>query len=691
MYRDKTIQIKKLKHLKERTDNELNIRLNEHWFVNKTDKVIPTNIQGILSLGPKHSLPNTTTTFPLFKFIAEGEECIRTVMDREEQEVSRVRLVSLIDNHLHTYKLNQRDKAILDTVGQTRKFLRENDDILILSADKGGKTVAMDKYEYKAKMGNILGDICTYGRMKRDPTSSLQAKNNRLVEKLFNRNIIDVTWKNKLLNKVTMAPRIYGLPKIHKDGTPLRPICSSINSPAFGLCKYLIDILKNLTRESKYNVKDAVDFKSKIRNLNIADDELLVSFDVISLFPSIPINLALKTIKDKWEILEKFTTIPQELFMEILTFCIKETRYFKYDDRLYEQKKGMPMGSPASPVIADVIMEVLLDTSLEKMKKRPKILTKYVDDLFGIVKREEIDNTLTILNSFHRQIQFTMEEETNNRLPYLDSVVIRQGHLLKLDWYQKPTASGRIINFNSKHPRRTIINTATNFIKRVLQISDDQFHDENKNKIRKVLDMNDFPRGTVEELMRRASHTRPRIDTDKPQTIYKPMTYLPGLSERLKHSNIYDKDKYELAFKSQNTVSQLFSRTKSRVDNKDKHNVVYRIKCNGDESNICHKVYVGTTQNKLKTRLSAHKSDIKLLDKPLEQKTALAAHCATTSHKPNFNDVEILAEEKNYGRRLLLEMIHINDVPKEKRLNFKRDTENLAQVYRYTMKKHRRQ
>ena len=110
--------------------------------------------------------------------------------------------------------------------------------------------------------------------------------------------------------------------------------------------------------------------------------------------------------------------------------------------------------------------------------------------------------------------------------------------------------------------------------------------------------------------------------------------------------------------------------------------MVYKIKCNGDKSDVCQKVYVGTTMNKLKTRISAHKSDQKAHYRPIEQKTALAAHCTLTGHKPNFDDVAILTQEKFYSRRLFKEMLHIIDVPTEKRLNFKRDTEQCAQVYR---------
>ena len=137
------------------------------------------------------------------------------------------------------------------------------------------------------------------------------------------------------------------------------------------------------------------------------------------------------------------------------------------------------MGSPASPIIADIVMEELLDATMGKMMTKPKILIKYVDDLFCIVKKTEIDNTLNVLNSYDRNVQFTHESEEQGKLAYLDALIIRQGNELILDWYQKLTASGRLINYYSKHPRRIKINTAVNFIKRVHSISDERFQQKN--------------------------------------------------------------------------------------------------------------------------------------------------------------------------------------------------------------------
>ena len=77
---------------------------------------------------------------------------------------------------------------------------------------------------------------------------------------------------------------------------PLRPICSSIASPSYELCKYMTKILNNITRTSKYNIKYAMEFKERINNQQIMDHEVLVSFDVVSLFASIPVEYDEETI-----------------------------------------------------------------------------------------------------------------------------------------------------------------------------------------------------------------------------------------------------------------------------------------------------------------------------------------------------------------------------------------------------------
>lgn len=678
---------RKFECLKEIQKKELGIRFNKKWFINKTDLDIPTDVQWILSLGHKHALPVRREEFPKLNIITDAEDCIQTIPDKDEQEIARNRVTNVINNHLNRIRLTNRDIYILDKVKEAEIFLKRNKDILILRSDKGNTTVAIKKQDYDMRMINIVGDITKYSLQNRDPTSKLQKINNNLVEELFRKKIITNIEKNKLKTNIATAPRIYGLPKIHKEDFPLRPICSFINSPSYELCKYLTNILRKITERSKYNVKNSLEFKNRLFNKQIRDDEKLVSFDVVSLFPSIPVDLAINIIEEKWNVIEEYTTMEKGLFLRILKFCIEDNRYFQYSEKIYFQQKGLPMGSPASPIVADIVMEKLLDTCIEKLDVGPKIMTKYVDDLFCVISENAIENMLMELNEFSPDIKFTMEKEFDSKLSYLDTLVIRRGNNLITDWYQKPTASGRIINFYSKHNKRIIINTAKNLIEKVLTISDREFHRKNEEIIKNLLRDNDFPMGLICKLMNQYKFKKKNnTENLNEQKIYKSLVYVPGISECLEKSNIVDTNRYRIAFKSYNTVNKLYNKTKDRIQKLDMSNIVYKIPCSGNDVENCDKVYIGTTKNKLRTRIAGHRSDQKYRNVN-SQKTALSSHCSRFNHYPDFENVSVLNTEHNYRRRYILEMLQIINTPTTNRINFKADIENVAQNYRYLIQK----
>lgn len=262
------------------------ITVNEKWFVNKTSVAIPEDIQFLLSLGGKHALPNFEKMSPntLFKLIADGEECIQTIEDNDAREKARANFANMLDNSLQSQKYKDYNKYILHVYQETKIFLMQHKEILIVPADKGNATVAIYKSDYKTKMKEMMEDRNTYWPIRTNPTGKLQTTNNNLVKELYDKNIISQTEKKRMMTYNPIAPRIYGLPKIHKEGMPLRPICSSVKVPCYNLSKYLISILKNLTSASKYNVKDSLHFKRQIQNTRIHEDEILVSFDVRSLF-----------------------------------------------------------------------------------------------------------------------------------------------------------------------------------------------------------------------------------------------------------------------------------------------------------------------------------------------------------------------------------------------------------------------
>jgi hypothetical protein len=115
-----------------------------------------------------------------------------------------------------------------------------------------------------------------------------------------------------------------------------------------------------------------------------------------------------------------------------------EDNYFMFRNQVYRQTEGACMGSCLSPFIADIFMKTF-EKNLSSSPIFPKCRLRYVDEIFVILKKSQINKTLNWLNSQHQKIQFTMEEEQSGQLPFLDVMVKRQDNQLVFDVYQKPT------------------------------------------------------------------------------------------------------------------------------------------------------------------------------------------------------------------------------------------------------------
>jgi len=92
------------------------------------------------------------------------------------------------------------------------------------------------------------------------------------------------------------TPRMYCTPKIHKEGTPLRPIVDYTGSIAYNTSRALVDILAPLMGKTDHHVKNSQEFATEMASVLINEGECFVSHDVVSLFTNTPISEALEII-----------------------------------------------------------------------------------------------------------------------------------------------------------------------------------------------------------------------------------------------------------------------------------------------------------------------------------------------------------------------------------------------------------
>ena len=122
------------------------------------------------------------------------------------------------------------------------------------------------------------------------------------------------------------------------------------------------------------SVTKSTDVTKKLINTNIDDDEIMILFDVVSLFTAIPLDRACERI---WNKLKQDNTLGQgsklsiDDIIKLLRFTLSNS-YFTFNDEIYKQIHGCAMGSPVSPIVANICMEEIEELALCKTDTPPK-------------------------------------------------------------------------------------------------------------------------------------------------------------------------------------------------------------------------------------------------------------------------------------------------------------------------------
>ena len=398
-------------------------KTDKNWVRNISSRPLDENETQVLSYGLKHSV--TPKRIPTDDIVSSVESVL--ARQRELPESTKDDIRSRIASTLQSASLT--DCNLTKDELHALRRLRNDKDIVILPADKGRVTVVMEKKDYTDKMDSLVNDKQTYEPLKRDPTPALQRRLNGKLLDLKKTETIDIQLYYRLRCRVPQSAKLYGLPKLHKPNIPMRPIVSFCGSPTYQLSKHLTNILKPLTDKSRHKLQSTDNFIDAIKTIQIPNDHKLVSFDVKSLFTSIPLQLALDCTKTAINKSHYQPPLPTDDLMDLLHLCLTST-YFQYNGKHYKQLHGTAMGSPVSVVVAEIVMQNIEEQALATYSETLPLWLRYVDDTITAVHESKIDEFHEHLNEQNTNIQFTKEIEENGKIPFLDCLVTRENNTL---------------------------------------------------------------------------------------------------------------------------------------------------------------------------------------------------------------------------------------------------------------------
>ena len=315
---------------------------------------------------------------------------------------------------------------------------------------------------------------------------------------------------------------------------------------------------------------------------------------------------------EKEEILKEYNkeqgfNLESEDVVQLLQFILTTT-YFTFRGKIFHQLFVTAMGSPVSPIAANIFMEALEQQAIATapMDCMPKLWLHYVDDILEIVNKDCVEKLMDHINKVDKSgsIKFTYEKESEGKLPFLDTLIVKkEDGSVKLLVYRKPTHTNQYLNYESHHPLhhklgviRTLYNRKNNI---VMEEADKR---EEEKKVQKALETCSYPKWTFEKVKNQMKQTKSKKATKNKdeRNKCKAMVVLPyvnGVTEKV--SRVLKSYNVVAASKPHTTLRNLLVHPKDKRDDHNTTDALYSLPCMN-----CNLEYIGETGRKFGTRLT---------------------------------------------------------------------------------------
>lgn len=468
-------------------------------------------------------------------------------------------------------------------------------------------------------------------------------------------------WKNSN----PQVPRLYGYAKTHKltdlnnpDGLKMRPVASNIDAPTEKIAKWLVKEFKKLKPPKGKSVKNAIEFMKLVKGVEVKRTETMGSYDVVSLFPSIPMDKTMILLR-KWLIENGVSEARNEMYVEFTELCMKQN-IFQYKNEFYIQRDGAAIGNSLSSFLAELYM-CAFETEMEKHPLFPRVYSRFVDDIFAVQNARKVKDTLELFNSQHPRVQFTYEPERDGKISFLDTMVTKTNGKLEFDVFRKPCSTKRVITNDSnqdvKHKMAAFHSMAHRLVSFQLN---DQAYKKERETILEIGRLNGYKSGTIERIIKKHERKKSLSEfstfyslpskTEEEEPARVSMVYCPKITNALRP--IYKENNVQLVHRSVSSLRQKLGSAKDKVPDLRKSGI-YQIDC--EEG--CEYRYIGRTLRWPEVRFREHMDD---WIKDEMDGSAVAAHLLKKDHEITIDNLSLLRPYSDKYKIDYMEAVYIN-------------------------------
>ena len=196
-------------------------------------------------------------------------------------------------------------------------------------------------------------------------------------------------------------------------------------------------------------------------------------------------------------LLTSVPSFPENVYAELMELATK-TVSFSFNDTMYRQVVSISMGSPLGSILANIFVGFYEKLLFDRFPK-PYIYLHYVDDTFACFNsRNEALSFFLCLNDLHPSLTFTMDEEKDNKLPFLDALVERCSFAFITSIYRKPIFTSLYLSWDTFAPKSRKVNLIRCLTFRALKIClDNKIIKSEFEQIKNLFLGNGYPVDTI--------------------------------------------------------------------------------------------------------------------------------------------------------------------------------------------------